>query len=501
MDAMLEATDAQVAMLGELVSSIQAVESTLSSLQAVRDGLLATAGRLAGEIAEQDRSEDIELELRTVASEIGAALRVSDRAVQRRMSDAWWLVEAFPRVWMAQGHGLISAAHARAIVDAGAHLEDPAARDAYAREILPVALAESPNRVGRLARRIADRYQRRSPEDRRQDARKRRAVWIKDVGDGNSELGMRGPSALVHGIYDRLTEMAMAVDDENTREASTAARGGSPDGSGSRSDVAVSVAGTGASGAEGTGADSAATADQPDDGRFRHDSRSIDQLRADLLADILLTGSPSAHQTADGLLGAIQASIEVTVPVFTLIASERGQPVADALAALGWEGDMFPPPEVDGSCPIDIDTARRLAGAASGWDRVLTHPITGAVVAVDRYRPSERLRRKLKARDQRCRFPTCGMRARRCDDDHTIPASAGGETGEENLRELCRRHHVVKHHTPWHVTQLGGGLLRWQSPTGRVYIDRPPAPNTVRLPFDWSHPWAAAPPGDPPAPF
>lgn len=129
--------------------------------------------------------------------------------------------------------------------------------------------------------------------------------------------------------------------------------------------------------------------------------------------------------------------------------------------------------------PIDIATARFFAGSAAGWDRVFTHPTSGAMLSVDRYRPSEQLRRHLRARDQRCRFPTCGLVARKCDVDHNVAASTGGSTSYENLAAFCRRHHMLKHHSPWHVERRPGGLLEWTSPTGRAYIDRPPAQNTV----------------------
>src|SRR5690606_20508572 len=128
-------------------------------------------------------------------------------------------------------------------------------------------------------------------------------------------------------------------------------------------------------------------------------------------------------------------------------------------------------------CPIDAVTARMLAGAASGWNRVLTHPITGGLLAVDRYRPGAHLKRHLRVRDQRCRFPGCGMPARRDDLDHTLDAAFGGPTADDNLAALCRRHHVLKHQTPWHVNQLGDGLLEWTSPTGHAYIDEPPPQN------------------------
>jgi hypothetical protein len=170
------------------------------------------------------------------------------------------------------------------------------------------------------------------------------------------------------------------------------------------------------------------------------------------------------------MLAAITPTVSVTVPVLSLI------------------GASTVPAELNGRIPIDIRTARLLAGAAPGWDRILTHPITGAVLTVDRYRPSAALKRHLNARDQRCRFPTCGYSARDCDLDHTRDHATGGETAADNLGGLCRRHHTLKHRTPWHVEHLGGGVFAWTSPTGRVYVDRPPPQNTSTVPEDCTPP-------------
>lgn len=205
----------------------------------------------------------------------------------------------------------------------------------------------------------------------------------------------------------------------------------------------------------------AGDAGRADEGDRPIDPRTLSQTRADLALDLLLTGTPGGHDTPDGLLSVITASISVAVPVTTLM------------------GEDGPEAELDGRCPIDPTTARALAGAATGWDRVLTHPITGGVLAVDRYRPSEALKRHLIGRDQRCRFPGCGMPAWHSDLDHTKDAAFGGATDDDNFAALCRRHHVLKHHSPWLVRQLGNGLLEWTSPTRRIYIDKPPAPNTV----------------------
>lgn len=473
MAALLDATDSQMATLAALVESLAAAEKTLASMQAARDGLLALALRLATEIAQQAGHPDHgDMSTRTVAAEIGAAQRVSDRTIERRMAEAAGLVEHFPKVWMAQGAGRISASHSRVIVDAGAHLDDQRKRDAYAADVLPIAENESPNRLRRLARRVAERHQARTVTERHGDARERRRVWVNDLDDGMSELGMLGPATLVHGMYDRLSQMAHAVREENARAAKDLG-----------SDARVA----------------SATADAVplvDDHHALSDNRTVDQLRADLLADLVLTAAPTGHDTEDQLLGAITARIEVNVPVMTLMGDDLD---TNSRARIIFDRAPLAPAELDGSMPIDIETARALASTAPGWDRVLTHPISGALLAVDRYRPSEQLRRHLKARDQRCRFMGCGLAARKCDVDHNDAASTGGATCDSNLAHFCRRHHMLKHHSPWHVTQLSGGMLEWRSPAGRVYVDRPPTQNTVRFKPAGTDPSAGIPPWGSPA--
>lgn len=327
MTAVLDATDSQMAMLADLVGALRVVEETLAGMQAARDGMLAMASRLAIDIAQQAAHPDHgDMALRTVAAEIGAAQRVSDRTIERRMSEASWLVEEFPSVWAAQGAGRISAAHARVIVEAGAHLDDPAHRAGYAASALEVAAVESPNRLRRLARRIAEAYQARSTTDRHRHARDKRRVWLKDLDDGMSELGVYGPSTLLHGMYDRLSQMAHVLIDQSNR----------------------GMDGEGAAARHDAGHD--ATSDP---------APTADQLRADLLADIVLTRIPSGHDSAGDALGAIRARVEVTVPVLTLMGA------ADPLG--GSEPAHVPAPaELDGRTPIDIDTARRLAGAGPG---------------------------------------------------------------------------------------------------------------------------------------
>lgn len=137
------------------------------------------------------------------------------------------------------------------------------------------------------------------------------------------------------------------------------------------------------------------------------------------------------------------------------------------------------PAELVGSELVDTATVKELAAAATEWELIRHHPETGAVISVERYRPSAEIRRLLAARDLHCRFPGCRVPVDRCDIDHTIAAADGGETSTRNLAHLCRAHHTLKHHGDWDVTQAADGTLTWVSPLGKTYTERPPS--TVRF--------------------
>ena len=147
--------------------------------------------------------------------------------------------------------------------------------------------------------------------------------------------------------------------------------------------------------------------------------------------------------------------------------------VIPALSLLGAGGEAEEPATLAGKGPIDLETARRLAAGAPELLRILTHPVTGMVLAVDTYRPSEKLRKFLHARDRRCRFPGCNRDAEAGDIDHTRDWDWGGTTEPGNLECLCRGHHTLKHNSRWTVRQPSPGILEWTSPTGRITTDTP----------------------------
>jgi hypothetical protein len=178
------------------------------------------------------------------------------------------------------------------------------------------------------------------------------------------------------------------------------------------------------------------------------ETRTLAQLRADIAGDLLagVLGGPS---------GGI--SVAVTVPVMTLLG--RGKQ----------------PGFLEGYGPIDAETARRIAGHAPSFTRLLTHPVTGVVLDLDRtsYRVPSDLKKWLAVRDGGCAFPGCGRSTRDCDLDHTTAWEDGGTTAAGNLSHLCRHHHRLKHNSLWQVRQTSDGI-EWTSPTGSTRNADPP---------------------------
>jgi hypothetical protein len=188
------------------------------------------------------------------------------------------------------------------------------------------------------------------------------------------------------------------------------------------------------------------------------EERTLTQLRADVFRDLLIDG-----EAGDQVSG-VTAKVFVTVPVLTLL---------DRDELLGHEL----PATLDGYGPIDADTARTLAGHASSFIRLLTHPETGAVLSVgrDSYRVPQDLKNWLQIRDVTCRFPGCSRHASRCEIDHTHDWAHDGQTRHDNLAHLCKSHHILKHKSDWQVAQArdGTGNLTWTSPAGRNYTTKP----------------------------
>src|ERR687897_529636 len=153
----------------------------------------------------------------------------------------------------------------------------------------------------------------------------------------------------------------------------------------------------------------------------------------------------------------------------------------------------------DGRIPASV--TRRLA-AVGTWRRLLTDPVSGAVLDYGRtrYEPPQDLVDHVLTRDQTCRGPTCDHAATGCETDHTT-AYPAGPTAAVNLGALCTPHHLAKHHTRWRVRQLAPGRFEWISPTGHTYIVEPePIGPTELEPAGPTAPEPIGPAGDPAPP-
>jgi hypothetical protein len=129
------------------------------------------------------------------------------------------------------------------------------------------------------------------------------------------------------------------------------------------------------------------------------------------------------------------------------------------------------PGEIPGYGPVPAAAARAMA-ADRDWTRWLVDPGTGALLdlGAHRYRPSDRLRQYLTARDRRCGFPGCPKPAAQCDCDHVITFTRGGRTITVNLGPLCRQHHNAKTHGLWRLDyDPATGTKTWTSPLGKTY--------------------------------
>lgn len=484
-------SDADSASLCEIVAEIEKTQATIASAQVAQTRALARAGELARAKAAGSRANvrTHDMVLRTIAAEVGGVMHLTDRSVQRQIGDATELVDDYPATLDAWEAGVITRSHVRVITETGGILPVER-RSEFESEALQRCGQDTAGRVRGALELLAERLHPRTLAERHRDARLRRQVRVLPGADGMSELSAIMPTLLADAIYDRLTQQAKAVVDARTQAAAelraeeaaaAAARkaaeasslgssaadstvdGPTPDVTADAATPERPVVSDPASIPDPTGA----PADDPcefDDERLgiAADTRSTDEIRADLLADMLLTAAPGADPTrtddGPGTLGAIRAKVQIIVPALTL---------------LGKDDD---PALLVGRSPIDPDTARAIAGATRcPWERVLTHPVTGAVLHVDTYHRSAAIDRFLRARDQRCRFPGCRRPAVHCEVDHTHDYALGGATDVCNLAHLCQRHHTMKQFTPWQVRQLGSGTLEWTSPLGRIYIDEPPS--------------------------
>jgi hypothetical protein len=380
------------------VAAWQAARAMAAQMAAIAD-VLAEAQRHPEVFAIVDgepTASDLEIAHHAAVADLAVRLSIAEGTVSVLAHQAATLRSRAPGTWAAFRAGEISAANALRLADTVDTMPQAPASDAALDERALELARLAPARFGERMRSLRERLHPRTLEERHRGAAESRRASLDAEHDGMAWLGLLLPAPAAQAAWDRV--------DATARQLAAA----------------------------------------PDE------SRTLDQLRADVGAD-LLTG---AHDPAT----APRVTVGVLVPVLTLL------------------GASDEPATLDGYGPIDGETARRIAAHAPSFHRILTHPVTSAILDVDRttYRPPADLVRWLRLRDGTCRFPGCGRAAKHCDLDHTDAWAAGGRTSAANLAHLSRRHHTLKHRSRWKVEQASPGMLTWTSPTGHVSASDPP---------------------------
>ncbi|WP_020497694.1 HNH endonuclease [Sciscionella marina] len=184
--------------------------------------------------------------------------------------------------------------------------------------------------------------------------------------------------------------------------------------------------------------------------RQRGDTRTQEQIRADVFTDLLL-GRGDDHPP-------VHTVVNVHVPLGTALQLNNSTAI------------------VDGMGEIPAHVARQLLADPNNVVRkVLTDPDTGVVQGLGRkrYRPTRRQRDFVHIRDRHCRAPGC--RRPIVEIDHVEQWHRDhGTTDPANLQGLCRINHKLKRMPDWkHQLDPTTARLTITTPTGREYTSTP----------------------------
>jgi hypothetical protein len=336
--------------------------------------------------------DDAELAADAAAAEIRSALCLTRRAADFELGFAVELVGRVPRVWEALMVGLIDLRRARTLVSGTCHLPVETAREVIDKIIVRASRLTT-GQIAALLRRLCVETDPEEAVSRYRGAVEERRVVIEPTVDGTANLlGLDLPPERVEAILGRIGLLARSLK---------------------------------------TGAE----------------SRTIDQLRADVFLDLL----EGTHHNSTSGRGVVD--IQVDLETLTRLSEAPGE-----LAGYG---------------PVIADIARQVAERQQGseWRWTLTHPETGLPLdnGTTRRRPTAAQRRQVQTRNRTCVFPGCRMPATACDLDHRIPVSEGGPTRVDHLVPACRHDHRIRHQAGWKHQPLPGGNHLWTSRLGHKY--------------------------------
>ena len=206
------------------------------------------------------------------------------------------------------------------------------------------------------------------------------------------------------------------------------------------------------------------------------ETRSRDQIRADLAADLLHSRTDEHGRVgAVGVkTGPVKTKVFVTIPIGVLTGESAGPDGKCALCG----GSGFPEQaRIVGDEPLDPLTAKQLFLDAKAFHRVIYDPIHSVVLDLERNsrRASRAQRDWLTLQHGTCARDGCTRLAIDAEIDHIIPWAKGGRTNLADLRPLCGLDHDVgRHKTLIRYRSRADGTVQITTPTGHRSDPPPP---------------------------
>ncbi len=380
----------------DMVRVLQAQQRQVSHYQAAS---YWTMDRIVDvfEDPESDQTRELEQAVEGAAAEIGAALRLTRRSADIETGLAVDLSRRLPAVLNALLLGRIDMRRARVLVDATLHVHVSTARkviDGVIEDAATLTTGQLRHRVNKLC------------IDINPDAAEGRYEWALDERRLVLEANDSGTANLL-GL-DVPPHIAKAINRHIHREA-------------------IKLRNLG-------------------------DTRTMDQLRADIYLDILRQRSSRARK---GKATADRGAVILNVDPATL-------------AGLNEHSG-----ELNGYGPVIADIARQVAEHQqdSEWRWSLIDPDTGRPIdgGITRRRPTVSQRRRAETLYPTCVHPGCRMPAIDCDIDHRIPYSERQVTCTGDLSPLCRHHHSIRHKFGWTFEDIEGGDYLFTTPLEHHY--------------------------------
>ena len=383
-----------------------------------------------------DAPEDLDHAFRSAVFEVSLRLQISEAEVRRLLATAETARELLPLLWESAEDGFVSMrsleASAGAVLRLRAPLDATVEQREYAAEAIELvdractswAMSLPAAAFRRRLHTLIARLDPTPAEQQHARGMAERRVVVEDADDGMSWLLALVPTVKAVAIKRRLTSTAKHLQKE------------------------------------------------------RREGRTRDQIRADLFTDWLC---------GVGTEAAVTTTVFVTVPVGLLTGDGQGATPARsgpnmlgrASAAPGEALNPITSPiraQLVGYGPIDPLTARQAFLDAPAFRRVITDPVRGIVLDMDRrtYRPTKAQRDWLILQHGTCARDGCTRLALDADLDHEQQWARGGPTDTGNLRPLCPADHTRRHCTRIHYQSRDNRTVQVTSPTGFHTTDPPP---------------------------